>query len=267
MKKILKKILLRTSLLRPSLIFARNTFDRSKLREHRSRMAFFKQFVRPGDLCFDIGCNVGHMSEALLDIGARVVGVDPQDDCLNEARARVGTKRQIEFLQTAVGAQEGTAQLYVAKSSVVSSLKPDWFEQHTSRIEVPLTTLDGIIDRFGTPHYIKIDVEGFEIEVLKGLSKKINCISFEYHTSHKLESLENTMDCLNIVKNLQDGSVVNVNLNNEPFYYFPNWMEIDSFCNVLKNELWEKPRSFGDIVMLSSEFARALGDQSCPGES
>ncbi len=261
MKKLLKRTLIGTGMLRPALLLARNTFDTGKLNEHLSRISFFQKFVRPGDLCFDIGCNVGHLSEALLDVGARIIAVDPQADCIEEARARVGRHKRIEFVCTAVGAGEGSAQLYVADSSVVSSLKAEWYEDHTSTIEVPVTTLDKLIEQFGAPHYIKIDVEGFEVEVLKGLSHKINCVSFEYHTGHKLESIDNTIDCLNRIRMLQDGSVVNVNLNNEPVYRFPSWMELDSFIDVFKRELWTQPRSFGDIVVLSSDFARTLGDQ------
>ena len=261
MKKVLKRMLIGTGLLRPALLLARNTFDTSKLQEHLSRIRFFQKFVRSGDLCFDIGCNVGHLSEALLDVGARIIGVDPQADCIREARARVGRNKGIEFVCTAVGESEGTAQLFVAESSIVSSLKAEWYEEHTSTINVPVTTLDSLIEQFGIPHYVKIDVEGFEIEVLKGLSQKINCVSFEYHTGHKLESIENTIDCLNRIRMLQDGSVVNVNLNNQPVYCFPIWMELDSFIDVFKNELWPQPQSFGDIVVLSADFARSLGAQ------
>jgi hypothetical protein len=43
-----------------------------------------------------------------------------------------------------------------------------------------MVTLDGLIARYGVPRYIKIDVEGFEIEVLAGLSQPVPLISVEF---------------------------------------------------------------------------------------
>jgi FkbM family methyltransferase len=258
-RRVAKKLLIGMGLLRPALIVARNSIQRDKKSEHRARVQFFSRFVRPGDLCFDLGCNVGHMSEALLDIGARVVAVDPQADCIREAHARVGHKKRIEFVCTAGGASQGTAKLFIAPSSVVSSLRSGWFEEHVATVEVPVTTLDLLIAQYGTPHYIKIDVEGFELEVLKGLTHKVNCISFEYHTSHRLESIDGVLECLRRIRSLQGRCVANVNLNNEPEYVFPVWQNLEEFTEVSIKDLWSRPRSFGDIVVLAADCAASLG--------
>lgn len=259
LRRDIKGMLIGAGLFRPSLIAARNTVYVAKRREHLANVRFFSQFVRRDDLCFDCGCNVGHMSEALLDVGARVVAVDPQADCIREAQARVGRNKRIEFVPKAVGSSPGTAELFVAPSSVVSSLKADWYEEHTATITVPVTTLDSLIAQFGTPHYVKIDVEGFEIEVLNGLTSKIDCISFEFHTGHRLESIDRVLACLERIRLLQGGSVANVNVNDQPELLFPDWIELDAFIHVFKKDIWHRPRGFGDIVMLSQDFARSLG--------
>ena len=49
-----------------------------------------------------------------------------------------------------------------------------------SGIRVPATTLDALIARHGLPRFCKIDVEGYEAEVLRGLSQPISALSFEY---------------------------------------------------------------------------------------
>ncbi len=49
-----------------------------------------------------------------------------------------------------------------------------------SPLEVPVTTLDALIERHGLPRFCKLDVEGFEAEVLRGLSQPIPLLSFEY---------------------------------------------------------------------------------------
>jgi Methyltransferase FkbM domain len=58
---------------------------------------------------------------------------------------------------------------------------PGWESQAWSkRIRVPLTTIDALIARHGMPAFIKIDVEGFEAEVLAGLGQPVQALSFEF---------------------------------------------------------------------------------------
>lgn len=258
MRQLIKRALIGTGLLRPALIFARRTISPEKQVEYQAKLRFYSRFVRPGDHCFDLGCNVGRMSEPLLDVGAKVIAVDPQKNCLAETRARVGGGRPIEFVCQAVGSKPGTATLFVAPSSVVSSLKSGWFDEHTATIKVPFTTVDDLIQRYGVPHYIKIDVEGFETEVLRGLTKRVNCISFEYHTGHALEPMTSALENLQLIRALQGRSVVNVNIADEPEFLFPDWVKLDDFIEIFKNDLWKRPSNFGDILVVAEDFAATL---------
>ena len=153
---------------------------------------FFSALIRPGELCFDIGAHVGNRSLCWAGIGARVVAVEPQPDLARLLRRSFRGHPGITLVESAVGATPGTAMLHLSsRTPTVASLSPDWIEtvsrtesfasiRWDRRVEVPVTTLDALIDRFGTPAFCKIDVEGFEAEVLAGLSRPLPCLSVEY---------------------------------------------------------------------------------------
>ena len=153
---------------------------------------FYGQFIRPGDLCFDVGAHVGNRTGALVSIGARVVAVEPQRICQPILRRLYGRNPNIILLYKALGAKVGEGELLVSKAhSTVSSLSGDWVEQVAASAgfsqvswdgveKVEITTLDTLIETYGMPRYCKLDVEGYEYQVFLGLSQAIPFMSFEY---------------------------------------------------------------------------------------
>ncbi len=159
-------------------------------RRHLSR--FYAQFIRPGDLCFDIGAHVGSRLRAWLPLGARIIALEPQPGCMALLRCGFGRNDRITLIEAAVGAAPGRADLLISRRTpTVSTLSPVWIAavradrgfsavRWNERVSVPVTTLEALIDRYGMPVFCKIDVEGYELEVLKGLSRPIPTLSFEY---------------------------------------------------------------------------------------
>ena len=153
---------------------------------------FYAPFIRPGDLCFDIGAHVGSRLRAWMPLGARIIAVEPQPDCMALLRRWFGQHAHITLVEQAVGAVPGIAELLISsRTPTVTTLSPAWIStvqqergfaavRWNERASVTVTTLDELIARYGLPAFCKIDVEGYELAVLKGLSQPIPALSFEY---------------------------------------------------------------------------------------
>jgi FkbM family methyltransferase len=152
----------------------------------------YADFVRPGDLVFDVGAHVGDRVRTFRRLGARVVAVEPQPALAKVLRLFYGRDPLVKIEAAAVGRQVGTTELSLnVQNPTVSTASSDFIaaarnaagwqdQQWTKRIRVPVTTLDALIDAHGTPSFIKIDVEGFEAEALAGLSDAPAALSFEF---------------------------------------------------------------------------------------
>ena len=101
-------------------------------RRHRQQMrAFYSDFIRDGDLCFDVGANMGNRVDVFLELGARVVAVEPQDDCCRELRRKYGTSERVEVVPKALGETNGEARLMISSASTLSTLSNEWIDTVT----------------------------------------------------------------------------------------------------------------------------------------
>jgi len=151
-------------------------------------------FVQPGDLVFDVGAHVGDRIASFRRLGARVVAAEPQPVPAKILKLLYGRSRYVAIEPVAVGRSNGTVVIMInpdnptvstASLEMISAARdaPGWEVQRWSRkAHVPLTTLDSLIARHGIPTFAKIDVEGFEYEVLAGLTHPIRAMSFEFTT-------------------------------------------------------------------------------------
>lgn len=152
---------------------------------------FYGDLVSRGDLVFDIGAHVGSRSQTLLSLGARVVAVEPQPAFADFIEKRFAGRLE-GFERLAVGASRGEIRLRISsRHPTVTSISTQFIDTVSAtdgfrdvvwdrEVTVAMTTLDDLIARYGTPRFCKIDVEGAEAEILKGLSQPISLIAFEY---------------------------------------------------------------------------------------
>jgi FkbM family methyltransferase len=154
----------------------------------------YANFVRSGDLVFDVGAHVGDRVASFRRLGARVVAVEPQPTMVRALRLLYGRSASVTIEAVAVGREPGGARMLInADNPTVSTVSsafveaargaPGWETQRWSEtIDIEVTTLDALITRHGVPAFIKLDVEGFEAEALHGLSHRVRALSFEFTT-------------------------------------------------------------------------------------
>ncbi|MBM74014.1 MAG: hypothetical protein CMK59_01330 [Proteobacteria bacterium] len=137
-----------------------------------------EEFVRPDDFVIDVGANIG-LSVLLfakqLNSKGRIVALEPSKTPRQFLKANCSLNEIscVSILPVGAGEEERSAELFshACDGSRSSSLLEEFVVEGASSSEdIQLTTLDSIIKKEGIPRLVKIDVEGFESSVLKGLS-------------------------------------------------------------------------------------------------
>jgi FkbM family methyltransferase len=176
----------RYGIMRSILMYYAKPFAKQRM------MGFYRSFVQPGDLCFDVGAHVGSRTRVFLALGARVVAIEPQPDFMKLLQRWYGANPNVTLVDAALGAASGHAEMRISqRTPTVTTLSTEWIDQVTAvpsfawvewdqAQTVKVTTLDTLIAENGEPAFCKIDVEGYELEVLRGLSRPIRALSFEY---------------------------------------------------------------------------------------
>jgi len=134
-----------------------------------------RRLIQPGDVCFDIGANIGWYTFLL----GRLVGqhgfvhaFEPDPKAFAQLRANAALNEDtgsVHLNQLAMGASSGTLTLYGSDITLYSSL----YNSGSAGIQehiVPIETLDSFTREYGIEQidFLKIDVEGSEFSVLKG---------------------------------------------------------------------------------------------------
>ncbi len=137
-------------------------------------------------LIFDIGANEGYTVDAFLQTKAQIIAVEPGKRTLAALRVKFANNDRVRIVSKAVSNQVGSAKFHAHQDAALNTLNIKWHKKTTEnqtpkspQYLVNTTTLDALITKYGQPDFIKIDVEGHEMEVLEGLSQVVSMISFE----------------------------------------------------------------------------------------
>ncbi len=226
---------------------------------HLRRMRrFYAQFIQPGDLAFDVGANVGSRTRVFLQLGAHVVAVEPQKEYARALFLSFFNNPDFHLVSKALGAAEGRAEMFVHESSLATSLSKSmiddvarsrsethfqaerWFETRT----VGLTTLDALIAEHDLPSFVKIDVEGFEYEVMRGLSRPLSALSLEFLPVH-LEPALQSIDYLQRFGPMRLNYVIEERFE----WMLDRWVTPEELIPILKRYQSKTDFLYGDVYV------------------
>jgi len=137
-------------------------------------MAFVLHLLRPNDLFFDIGANVGSYTVLAAAAGARVVACEPVPETWRKLQRNIAVNHfeAVEALNVGVGdAQERL--WFTTNLDTTNRVAPKGTRQD-DMCEVDVIRVDDLVRDFGAPVALKVDVEGYEFKVLKGAQSWLN---------------------------------------------------------------------------------------------
>lgn len=163
-------------------------------RKQQEEPDFYKKILKihpsKNNLIFDVGANIGSKSIIFSKLARKVVSFEPSERLFGLLQKKFENTNVIIY-NYALGNKVSTSDLYIVENNeAYNSLNKKHIEitatsrniatlDTVKRQEVKVEIIEHFINEFGIPKYIKIDVEGYEYEVVRGLETTVPIISFE----------------------------------------------------------------------------------------
>lgn len=147
-------------------------------------------------LLFDIGANHGIYTDENRSKYESCILVDANSVLIQELLKKYQNDMNVHVIHGIVSNKESET-FYISNADQISTADPEWINQSRfsksytwAPVEgVPTISLDTLVKTYGEPDVIKIDVEGYEYNVLLSLTKKVPKLCFEWAEEKKREIL------------------------------------------------------------------------------
>jgi len=158
-------------------------------------------------MIFDIGANVGSWTLKNIDTCDKIIAIEASTNTFNKLVDNCKNNNKIVPLNYAVCNNNGEdIKFYEAYWNEISTINKDWLTSENCRFyNQPFTeticktiTIDTLIEKYGLPDIIKIDVESAEYECISSLTQKVNLLCFEWAS----ETNPITFACIDYLYNL-----------------------------------------------------------------
>jgi FkbM family methyltransferase len=207
--------------------------------------------LRPKDLVFDIGANEGFKTDLFLRLGARVVAIDPDETNQSILRERFAklrlVRRPLVIVGKAVSDKNALETMWIdGPGSAVNTLSQKWANslnankarhahehaglEFARQKTVETTTVEQLMSTYGVPVFIKIDVEGYELNVIRGLQRPVAYLSFEVNLP---EFRSEGLQCIENLRHLAATGTFNYAVDCEQGLALDRWVSADEFLPVL----------------------------------
>ena len=197
----------------------------------KKEIDFYKTFLINNKLIFDLGANLGDKSHIFLKFTEKVILYEPEEDLFERLKFRFRKNKKVIVNNLIISDFVGDVTLNSvvgdeAYSSIINNDK-DNFDHLKKKLVIKKikssSTLNSEINKYGTPHYIKIDCEGAENLILKNLKYDIEILSFEANlplflnqTKEIINYLKDNFNrCYNIRKEGEHNFLYKNHLNSE----------------------------------------------------
>jgi FkbM family methyltransferase len=244
--------------------------DRRIIDQRRAELQFYRAYLqkfRPGHLFFDIGANHGHKTDIFLRMGARIVAVEPDRHSQEVLRRRFlryrFVKKPVVIVGMAASDRDGFDTLWLdAPGSAKNTLNSKWVGllraderrfgkrlAFANRQEIETVRMETLIAKHGVPFFIKIDVEGHEPSVLRGLRHAVPYLSFEVNLP---EFRSEGQQCIELLTDLAAEGQFNYAVDCQSGFALQKWVDRREFLPI-----------FNDCIEKSIEVFWTRDGRSC----
>ncbi len=150
-------------------------YTRFKNRQDAFEIELLKKHISHGDTVLDIGANIGYYASLLSQLvgeKGKVHCFEPDKQNFEHLQKTVSGLKNTRINNTAVGPRTETLKIYTSKNLNVDhrTYKPEEYDQE---IEIQAVSIDDYLGNTTTIDFIKMDIQGFEMQAIQGMQKTL----------------------------------------------------------------------------------------------